>query len=203
MTNPRLHHGSDHFDDLYASRPPWDIGRPQPAIAALAESGALRGRVLDIGCGTGEQTLLAAALGLDATGVDWAASALRAAEAKARDRGLAVRFLRQDVMRLAELNEVFDTALDVLVMHAFTAADRAAYLEQVHAVLRPGGRFFVLCYADRQAPDVTVPHAMSRPDVESCFAADGWRLSSVRPAVSESTVYADGVAAWLVAVIRV
>ena len=48
------------FDAAYSGTPPWDIGRPQPAFLALAEAGALRGRVLDVGCGTGEHTLMAA-----------------------------------------------------------------------------------------------------------------------------------------------
>jgi SAM-dependent methyltransferase len=57
-------------DDLYTTRPPWDIDRPQSVFAALAAAGQVRGRVLDIGCGTGEHALLAASLGLDAIGVD-------------------------------------------------------------------------------------------------------------------------------------
>ena len=51
------HPGFRH-DDLYASRPPWDIGHSQPAFKALAEQGVLRGRVLDVGCGTGEHALM-------------------------------------------------------------------------------------------------------------------------------------------------
>ena len=33
---------------------PWDIGRPQPAFVRLADEGRLTGRLLDAGCGTGE-----------------------------------------------------------------------------------------------------------------------------------------------------
>src|SRR5262245_49441360 len=83
-------------EDLYVSPPPWDIGRPQPAFQSLADAGALKGRVLDVGCGTGEHALMAAALGLDATGVDLATNALAAAERKARERGLTARFIRHD-----------------------------------------------------------------------------------------------------------
>ncbi len=51
---------TEDFDALYAGTPPWDIGRPQPAFLALAQEGAIRGRVLDVGCGTGEHVLMAA-----------------------------------------------------------------------------------------------------------------------------------------------
>jgi len=79
-------------DDLYRVPPPWDIGRPQPAFSALADAGALRCRVLDVGCGTGEHVLLAAGLGLDATGIDLAATTLTIGEKKARERHLRARF---------------------------------------------------------------------------------------------------------------
>jgi ubiquinone/menaquinone biosynthesis C-methylase UbiE len=193
--------GPPRSDDLYASRPPWDIGFPQPDFAQLAESGAITGRVLDVGCGTGEHTLMAAALGLEATGIDLSALALQAAQRKARDRGLTARFLHHDALRLPELGEVFDTALDSLVLHAFGGTDRITYLNGLRTVLRPGGSLFVLCYSDRQAPQIRVPHTMARQNLESCFA-DGWALDSIQPTESRSTVYTDGVAAWLTTATR-
>ena len=137
-------------EDLYASPPPWDIGRPRPAFLALAAVGAIRGRVLDAGCGTGEHVLMCTGLGLDATGVNLAARALRTAETKARDRGLAARFLRQDARHLAGLGETFGTVLDCGLFHVFTDADRPADAASLRATLEPGGRYFMLCFSDRQ-----------------------------------------------------
>ncbi|HEX5296909.1 MAG TPA: class I SAM-dependent methyltransferase, partial [Streptosporangiaceae bacterium] len=68
---------AEDFDSVYMQGvPPWDIGRSQPAFAELAERGLLARRVPDAGCGTGEHALMAAALGLEATGFDVAATAI-------------------------------------------------------------------------------------------------------------------------------
>jgi SAM-dependent methyltransferase len=180
----------------YEGRPPWEIGAPQPALRAMTESGALRGRVLDIGCGTGEHALMAAAAGLDVTGIDRDKAALEIAGRKARERGLTARFLLLDSLRVAELGEVFDTALDSLHLHALAPAARVRYLDGVRAVLRPGGRLLVLCYSDRHTTEPIPPHRMSRGDLEACFAG-GWALNSLQATISRSTVHAGGVAAWL------
>lgn len=196
-----MHHTAGSMGNQAAGRMPWDIGRPQPALLALAETGMLSGRVLDVGCGTGEHTLMAAAAGLEATGIDVAEGVLPIAVHKARERRLTARFLHYDALRLAEFGEVFDTVLDSLVLHAFTTTVRATYLTGLRTVLRPGGRLFVLCYSDRHTSEPDVPHQLSSQDLRSCFA-DGWHLDSVQATVCVTNLHADGVAAWLVSCTR-
>jgi cyclopropane fatty-acyl-phospholipid synthase-like methyltransferase len=189
-------------DELYVTRPPWDIGRPQPAFLWLVEHGAIRGRVLDVGCGTGEHVLMCAARGLQATGIDLATPALERARNKARERGLSARFLHHDVLRAAELGETFDTVLDCGLYNIprFTAADRAIYIENVGAVLVPGGRYFMLCFSDRQPGDQG-PRRVTRDEITTSFV-DGWRLDSIEPATIEIITDPAGVRAWLVAATR-
>ena len=50
--------------------PPWDLGRPHTPVIRLADEGAFHGRVLDVGCGTGENALELGRRGLDVCGVD-------------------------------------------------------------------------------------------------------------------------------------
>ena len=188
-------------EDLYTSPPPWDIGRPQPAFWVLAQDGVIRGRVLDAGCGTGEHALMAAGLGLDATGVDIASNALRTAQAKARDRGLTARFLRQDARRLADLGESFDTVLDCGLFHIFTADDRAAYVESLRSALAPGGRYAMLGFSDQQPGDWG-PHRLSREEITAAFTR-GWRIDSLEPATIEVTTEPDGIRAWLATLTRI
>jgi SAM-dependent methyltransferase len=188
-------------EDLYASPPPWDIGRPQQAFLALAEAGAIRGRVLDVGCGTGEHALMSAGLGLDVTGVDLASNALDTARGKARDRGLTARFLRQDARRLADLGESFDTVLDCGLFHIFTGADRAAFVNSLRSVVLSGGRYFMLGFSDRQ-PGEWGPHRLNREEIIVAFAR-GWRVDSIEPATIEVSTEPDGIRAWLVALTRI
>lgn len=187
-------------EDLYASPPPWDIGHPQPAFDALAKAGALSGRVLDAGCGTGEHTLLAASLGLDATGVDLASNALDQAEHKARERGLKARFLRHDARRLAELGEMFDVVLDCGLFHIFANPDRAAYVDSLRSALAPGGRYFMLGFSDQQPGDWG-PHRLTRSEITAAFR-DDWRIDTLEPATIEITTDPDGARAWLAALTR-
>jgi SAM-dependent methyltransferase len=188
-------------DEMYASRPPWDIDRPQPAFLALADAGAIRGRVLDAGCGTGEHALMAARLGLDATGVDLASTALRTAEDKARDRGLTARFRCFDARRLAEFGERFDSVLDCGLFHIFDDGDRAAYVDSLRAAVPPGGRYFMLCFSDRQ-PGHEGPRRVTRHEIDDSFA-EGWRVDEIEPATIDVTTDPDGIRAWLVTATRV
>lgn len=202
---PHPHPGSLELpepDDLYASPPPWDIGRPQPAFLALADAGVIQGRVLDVGCGTGEHVLMCAGLGLDATGVDLASRALRSAEEKARERGRTARLLRWDALKLAGLEESFDTVLDCGLFHIFGGADRAAYVDSLRTAMRPGGRYFMLCFSDRQPGEWGRVHKLTRDEIEVTFA-DGWRVDSIEPSTIDITTDPDGIRAWLVALTRI
>jgi len=199
MSEPRRPQGHE-FDVMYASTPPWDIGRPQPAYVALAESGALRGRVLDVGCGTGEHALMAAALGLDATGVDSAPTAIAKAEAKAEERGLRARFLVADALELAALGESFDTVLDCGLFHVFDDDARPRFVESLAAAVPPGGRYHMLCFSDRQ-PGEWGPRRVGQDEIRASFSA-GWRIQSIDAATIEITLGPEGVQAWLASMVR-
>jgi SAM-dependent methyltransferase len=188
------------WDDSYAASTPapWDIGRPQPAFVRLAEQGLLGGRVLDSGCGTGEQTLLAAAHGAEATGVDVSGLAIRRAIQKAAERGLVARFEVGDALRLAGLGLTFDAIIDSGVFHVFDDENRARYVTSLAAVLRPGGRCYLMCFSDRQ-PGTWGPRRVSQGELRAAFG-HGWTVVSIDAAtfeVHEARIGISSVQAWL------
>lgn len=173
------------WDDAYARGvpAPWDIGRPQSAFLQLAEQGLLAGRVLDSGCGTGEHTLLAAAHGADATGVDVSGLAIRRASEKAAERGLVARFEVGDVLRLADLGLTFDVIIDSGVFHVFDDEDRVRYVTSLASVLRPGGHCYLMCFSDRQ-PGTCGPRRVSQDELRAAFS-HGWAVASIEAATFE------------------
>ena len=188
------------FDALYEGTPPWEIGRPQPALVELAEAGSIGGRFLDVGCGTGEHAMMAAGIGLDATGVDSAPTAIAIAERKARERGLDVRFLVWDALNLGGLGEQFNTVVDCGLFHVFDDADRAAFVASLAAVVPTGGRYHMLCFSDRQ-PGEFGPRRVSRDEIRASFA-DGWDVEAVDPVTMEVTFRPEGVRAWRASIVR-
>jgi SAM-dependent methyltransferase len=156
---------------------PWDIGRPQPAFVRLANDGLLTGRLLDAGCGSGEQTLLAASRGAQAIGVDVSPTAIERARGKAADRGITARFEVADALSLGQLGLTFDTVTDSGLFHVFNDDDRARYVTSLASVLRPGGSCYLMCFSDRQ-PGTFGPRRVSQDELRAAFG-DGWTVASI------------------------
>jgi SAM-dependent methyltransferase len=164
----------DRFDDAYRSRSaPWVIGEPQPAIVELERAGWIHSKVLDVGCGTGEHTILLTRLGYDVVGIDFAPNAVEQARANAAEKGVDARFEVADAMDLGEAG--YQTIVDSALFHIFDDADRLRYVSSLHAAVRPGGIVHVLALSDAGrgfGPQV------SESDIRDAFG-DGWVLDAL------------------------
>src|SRR4029077_14249142 len=96
------------FEQMYEGQAPWDIGKPQRVFVQLADEGKITGRVLDVGCGTGEHALFFASRGHETWGIDFAPVAIEKAKNKAQARNLSVNFLVGDALKLDKLGKEFD-----------------------------------------------------------------------------------------------
>ena len=191
------------WDASYLDGPaPWDVGRPQPAVVRLAREGAFAGAVLDAGCGTGENALHVASLGLRVLGVDVAETALSIAREKAVERGMDADFVAADALRLDRLGRVFETVLDCGLFHTFDSDERRGYVAGLTSVTSRGGKLYVLCFSD-VGPD-TGPHPVSREELRAAFDRSGaWSVASVSPDRIQTRFDARGAPAWLARIERI
>ena len=185
------------WDASYHDGPaPWDVGRPQPAVVRLAAEGGFAGAVLDAGCGTGENTLHLASLGLSVLGVDVAGTALAIARAKAADRGIEVAFAAADALRLDRLGRRFATVLDCGLFHTFDVQERPGYVASLASVTEHDGSLHVLCFSD-DGPDPG-PHPVSEDALRAAFhPGTGWTVAALEPERLLTRYHHDGAPAWL------
>jgi cyclopropane fatty-acyl-phospholipid synthase-like methyltransferase len=187
----------NRFESAYHGTPPWDIGRPQPAFVRLAETGQISGAVLDVGCGTGENALYLAQRGLAVMGIDGAPTAIRKARAKAKSRGLDIRFEVADALDLS-LPEAFDTVVDSGLFHVFSDDERTRFTASLGRVVRPGGTYFLMCFSEREPGDWG-PRRVTQAEIQSAFRA-GWRVNSIDPSAFETN--GGDAQAWLASISR-
>jgi SAM-dependent methyltransferase len=190
------------FESAYRNGvPPWDIGRPQPAIVRLADQGLIAGQVIDLGCGTGENALYLASRGLTVVGVDAAPTAIARAQEKARLRSTEATFLVADALALEALERTFDVGIDCGLFHTFSDADRARFGRSLQRILRAGARYVVLCFSENQ-PGEFGPRRVTQAEIRATFAA-GWTVDSIVAERFAARLPGGGAEAWLALLTRV
>ncbi len=143
------------FDRAYRSGRSrrWDSGVTPPEVVAEIEGDRPLppGRALDLGCGTGTNTLYLARHGWEVVGVDFVGSAIDAATRRAEPSD-AVTFVHGDVTRLSEIGVQgpFDLVLDVGCLHSIQGRGRRRYAAEVADATRPGALLLIFGFGGRR-----------------------------------------------------
>ena len=170
--------------------PPWNIGEPQPELAALVAAGKFRSDVLDAGCGFAELSLALAADGYTVVGVDLTPTAVAAATKAAAERGLnTASFEQADITAFTGHDGRFNTVADSTLFHSLGVEDRDGYLRSVHRAAAPGANYYVLVFAKGAFP----PDAGQGPnsaDADELRAAVSkyWQIDEIRPAFIHANI---------------
>lgn len=104
------------------------------------------GRLIDLGCGAGRHVLHFARRGFDVTGLDLSEHMLAIASEKIRQAGLTAEFIHCDMRDLSDLQDGrydYATCMFSTLGMVRGSAVRRGIVEQVHRMLKPGGRFSV------------------------------------------------------------
>ncbi|OBH58939.1 class I SAM-dependent methyltransferase [Mycobacterium sp. E2479] len=170
--------------------PPWNIGEPQPELAALVAAGKFRSDVLDAGCGFAELSLTLADQGYTVVGVDLTPTAIAVATKSARERGLSTAsFVQADITSFSGHDGRFSTVVDSTLFHSLPVEGRDGYLKSVHRAAAPGASFFVLVFAKGAFPAEMQPKP-NEVDEDELRAAVGkyWEIDEIRPSYILSNV---------------
>ena len=170
----------------FTGQPPWNIGEPQPELAAIIANGDIRDDVLDAGCGHAELALALAAQGHVVVGIDLSPTAVAAATSAAAERGLNnATFVCDDITTFRGYDGRFATIFDSTLFHSLPVASRDGYLRSIQRAAAPGARYYVLVFAHGAFPgDMdTKPHEVSeselRQAVSQYFIVDDIRPASI------------------------
>jgi ubiquinone/menaquinone biosynthesis C-methylase UbiE len=139
------------YDTTWGSNPVGLLFR-QTVHDRLARLFAPGARVLDLGCGTGEDALFLAARGIHVTGIDASAGMLARARAKMEARGLApsVRLVHARLEEMPALDGPFDGACSSL--GALNCVDLPEVGRRLATMLRPGARLLFAIMGPRPLP---------------------------------------------------
>ncbi|MFE6690238.1 class I SAM-dependent methyltransferase [Streptomyces sp. NPDC057743] len=171
---------------------PWDIGEAQPFVIELEREGRFAGKVLDIGCGLGDNAIFLAGKGYQVTGVDVAPTAVEEARRRARARDAAVDFAVGDALDLRDYQDAtFDTVLDSGLYHCLAKAQRLTYLRTLHRVTGAQARLNLMCFDTDLPPHIPAAMGVSEAQLRATFGAANWSISELRTRTAVGARYGD------------
>ncbi|OBJ56771.1 class I SAM-dependent methyltransferase [Mycobacterium sp. 1423905.2] len=176
--------GAYRGEGAFEGPPPWNIGEPQPELAALIAAGKVRSDVLDAGCGFAELSLALAGAGYTVVGIDITPTAVAAATKAAQARGLTTASFEQaDITSFTGYDGRFSTVMDSTLFHSIPVEGRDGYLRSVYRAAAPGANYYVLVFAKGAFPAEleTKPNEVDEEELRAAVSKY-WEIDDIRPA---------------------
>jgi SAM-dependent methyltransferase len=147
---------------------PWDKGTAHPVLEDLLTHGALRGRVLVPGCGSGHDVRGLAARGLEVVGLDVAPLAIE--RALSHPRVGTETYRTGDLFHLpGDMLGAFDGVFEHTCFCAIDPARRPDYVRAIASALRPGGRLLAVFYAEPDGDGDGPPFGCTPGELDALF----------------------------------
>ncbi|OYQ38272.1 hypothetical protein CHU92_05840 [Flavobacterium cyanobacteriorum] len=160
----------------------WDVSAAQPDLVKLVNSGRLPGkRVLDIGCGLGDNAIYMATEGYDVTGIDYVTSGIKVARKRASKTNTCINFGVADAFSLSSFKNEFDIVTDFGLYHNVPAGKLPLYLDNITKVLKPGGFFIIQSFGSGAPKSRFGPRLVTEPELHKVFGLP-WEILEIQPA---------------------
>ena len=187
MSEPRtMPRWEELYDGAQVERMPWYFPTLDPDLERALERWRIApGRALDLGTGPATQAMALAERGFDVTGADISAAAIERATALARERGLSMRFVKDDVLD-SRLEGAFDLVFDRGCFHVFAPEQRPGYLRAVERLVAPGGMLFLKCFSAKE-PRKEGPYRFTPDEIRQIFGA-AFEVLSIDETVYQGTL---------------
>lgn len=149
---------ADWNDSYRDGNLPWDTGRPSAELQLVCTRNTIQPcRALELGCGTGTNSVWLAQQGFEVTGVDVAPLAVEQAKGRAHAAGVKVHFAVADVLDLPDLEGPFAFFFDRGCYHAVRRSAPQQYAPALARQLAAGGRGLILAGNAREPHDPGPP----------------------------------------------
>ncbi len=146
---------------------PWEINRPDcNIINAVKNTPIAPCKVLDIGCGTGDNVIWLQQQGFDATGIDSEEVAINRALKKVRQAEVDCQLYVLDFLNDSIPGVPYDFAFDRGCFHHFLEFDKLTpFAEKVAEILKDDGLWLSLAGSADETREVPGPPQLSARDI--------------------------------------
>ena len=146
---------------------PWHSSQPDRNLVKLIQEKQIKiGSVLDMCSGDGTNSIYLATRGFKVMGVDISPTAVEIARERCAKRNVMCDYSVGDILKIKSDRE-FDLILDRGCFHHISKKNKPKYVRLVNTLLKKKGKFFLLCFSDRNPPS---EKNLSKKDILSYFS---------------------------------
>ena len=155
-----------------AGKLPWAHKEPTKFLSDIVQKRE-PGRALDVGCGSGVDSVYLARNGWDVTSLDLVEEPLRMTEERAKQEGVKLTIRQADITEWPN-TEQFDLIVDAGVLHNLPKAFRADHCKRIKSWLKSDGNFVLVHHFKRHSMDWAPigPRRVAREEIDNLFAPE-------------------------------
>jgi SAM-dependent methyltransferase len=141
---------AEWWDKFYSNREkpiPFFINAPDENLVSYLEKGIFKsGKILDIGCGNGRNSMYLAKKGFQVDGIDFSQTSIEWASQEAQENSINVNFINKSIFDFEASDSSYDYIYDSGCLHHIKPHRRSQYINKVVGLLKDGGYFGLTCF---------------------------------------------------------